>query len=141
VTETRRAALGLLLIAAACGPPAEVVERERLLAAIDALRDAPSADTRRRRGLLEALERQAATTPPAVEARDACASAYRALLDADDLGTEMLHALNRGEGPPPDLPAQLREAEAKAAQARSRMPGCESALTRLRHPAAARPLP
>ena len=133
-------AAGLLLLAAvSCGRPSEVVESQRVLAAIDALRDAPGLDTRRRRALLEALERQPAGARPAVEAREACSAAYRALLDADDLGREAGRGLLRGERT--ESPRQILEAEAGVAQARILMPGCESALAGLRHRGPPRPLP
>jgi hypothetical protein len=147
VSSRRQAAAGLLLLPAlglpllGCDRSPEAVERARVLAAIDALRDAPGADTRRRRALLEAVEREPASAPAAVAARDACAATYRHLLDGEDLAVEMRRAIERGEGARPELPGQLHEVEAHATEARRLMPGCESALAALRHPGAARPLP
>jgi hypothetical protein len=127
--------LAAALALAACGPSPEAVERERILRAADALRDAPGpvASAPRRR-LLEELERQPASAPSAARARDACASAYRHLFDGDDITLEIQRAVDRGEAERPDLPRKLQEAEAALAQARAQMPGCEQALADLRRP-------
>jgi hypothetical protein len=136
VTRGLRAAVAaiLLVAGAACGPSAEDVERDRVLRAIDALRDAPAQATEARRMLLDELERQPAVAAPAVLARDTCASAYRHMLDADATSRDIQRAVEAGEADRPDLPRKLAEAEANVAQAKLLMPACERALVELRRP-------
>lgn len=147
LTALGMAVLGLAVLGMAalgCSRSPEAVERARLLAAVDALRDAPAADARRRRGLLEALERQPAVAPVAQGVRDACAAAYRPLLDGTELTEELRRAVARGDSPAPELPQKLHQAEAEVARARTLMAGCERALADLRHarsPPASRALP
>jgi hypothetical protein len=136
VRGARGALLAFLgLVTLGCdGSSPDVAERRRIVAAVDAVRDAPSQDSVRRRKLLEGLEREAATVPAAVLARDACAAAYRPLVDGNDLADGVQRALARGSAPDPSLEGDLREAEAAVARSRAAMPACEQALDALRHP-------
>jgi hypothetical protein len=133
-----RSALALIasvtLGAAACGPSAEEVERDRILRAVDALREAPAGAVEARRLLLDELERQPAEASKALLARDTCASAYRHMLDADAVTLDIQRVVEAGEAQRPDLPRRLDEAEANVAQAKLLMPACEAALAALRHP-------
>ena len=139
---------GLLLLALlgvmGCGRPLETVERERVLAAVDRVRDASSVDVAHRRKLLEALAAEPAVAPAAKLARDRCASAYGELFDGNDLRAQIQAALKLGGALPEDVPAKLREAETHIARAKAIMPDCERALADLRHslrqPPAARPV-
>lgn len=122
----------LALMAAACGPTGDDVERDRVVRAIDALRDAPGGGIEARRLLLADLEHQPAAAPPAALARDACVAAYRPMLDADQASREIQRAVEAGEADRPDLPARLADAEAKVTEAKRLMPACERALAELR---------
>ena len=124
----------LTVLALGCDPSPEAAERRRVVAAIDAMREAPSRDPVRRRKLLDGLERQPATTPEAIRARDACASAYRLLFDGDDRAVALWRALADGGAPDPSSAEQLHAAEDAVAGARAAMPACELALDALRHP-------
>jgi hypothetical protein len=122
----------VLLVCVACGRAPGELERERVAAAIDAVREAPSIDMGRRRQLLQALELLPAVTPGAVGARDACVAAYRHLFDADEGEAYVRRAVEGGEELRPDLPHRLEEATASLAEAKIRMPKCERALGGLR---------
>jgi hypothetical protein len=130
----RRLLGAFVLAAAACGPSAEDVERDRIVRAVDALRDAPGGAVEARRRLLDELERQPAAAHPAALARDTCASAYRHMLDADAATLDIQRTIEAGEAARPDLPSRLAEAEANVAQAKELMPPCERALADLRRP-------
>lgn len=138
----RRASLlaaALLLLSfslPACGNPHEAAERDAVLRALDALRDAPSTDLPRRRGLLSALEHTAATVPDALHARDTCVAAYRPLLDGTELQEGIRAELAKAD-PAPSLVGRLLEAEAKIKQSATVMPDCERAIAALRLPAGA----
>ncbi len=131
-----RHALALLLLAAACGPSAEDAERDRVLRAADALRDAPGAAIEPRRRLLAELERQPAAYPAAALARDTCVEAYRHMLDADETSLDIQRAVEAGDAARQGLAEKLGEAEADLAEAKRRMPDCERALADLRRPRA-----
>jgi hypothetical protein len=126
------AALALLTLLAACDRAAPPSDRERVLHAVDALREAPAGDARRR--LLDDLARLPAAEPAAVRARDTCAAAYRLLFDGDAIAVNLRVALERGEPPGPDAAKDLREAEEKIAKAKEAMPACEEAQEALRRP-------
>jgi hypothetical protein len=130
----RAAALVVAVAVAGCGPSGEDVERDRVLRAIDALRDASAQASEARRLLLEELEHQPAVGAKAVRARDTCASAYRHMLDADATTLDIRRAIEAGEAERPDLPQKLADAEANLTQAKELMPACERALVELRRP-------
>jgi len=115
-----------------CGPSPEAAERERTLRAIDALRDAPSDALAERRRLLNELERQATSTPRAVEAQRACVKAYRALLDGTEHESAVRTQLADGGTIPPSLLFLLSEAEKEIKQSAEAIPGCEKAVAELR---------
>lgn len=127
-----RLAWAVLLLVAACGRSAEEAERERVVAAIDAVRDAPIRDVPLRRTRLEALRLRPASAPAVASARDVCAAAYAHLFNADDIEVEVRRAVESGEEDRPDLPRRLEEAEADIARARAEMPACEAAVAGLR---------
>ena len=129
------ALLALMTLVPACDRTPDVAERRRVVAAIDAVRDAPRQDSFRRRKLLDDLVGQPATVPEAIRARDACGSTYRLLLDGDDIAFALQSALARGGSPlARSLGGDLREAEDKITRARAAMPECELAGDALRHP-------
>jgi hypothetical protein len=120
--------------AAACGPSPEQVERERVLHALDALRDSPAADRPGRRKLIADLETQSAVVPAAARARDTCALAYKLLLEGTELQESVRGSLEKGE-PTAELGARLLAAQAKIQQSGTVMADCERAAADLRLPA------
>ena len=125
---------GATTLLAACGPSAEAIERDRVLHAIDELRDAPSDNLEARRKLVAALRGQPAVVPAIVRARDTCVTAYRLLIDGSELQSSVRSDLARG-AVDPDLAARLLDAEAKIKQSATVMPDCERAIADLRLPA------
>ncbi|TKD04538.1 hypothetical protein [Polyangium fumosum] len=124
-------ALGL---ASALGCTSAGAEQERaLLAAIEALRDAPAEDLAGRKNLLSALETKPAPSPEAQRARDNCVEAYRLLGEGKE-GTEAVKRALGGAGPvPKTLLADLAAAEEKIRKSSEEaMPACEKAATELR---------
>ncbi|WP_437689006.1 hypothetical protein [Sorangium sp. So ce176] len=143
-TAARRIAAALVALAAlhgasGCGRSAEQHEADALLRAIDVLRDAPSEPRAAREALLAELERQPASTPPAVSARDTCARAYRLLLDATAAEARVRALLeapagSAGPGTLGDL-TDLAAADAKIKESAETMPRCAEALSELRRAA------
>ncbi|MGK4008736.1 hypothetical protein WMF31_39375 [Sorangium sp. So ce1036] len=130
------AALAPVAAAPGCGQSAADREADALLHAIDVLRDAPSEPRAAREALLAAVERQPASTPPAQRARDACARAYRLLLDATAAEARVrallaAPAASAGPGALSDLAA----ADAKVKESAEVMPACAEALSELRRAA------
>lgn len=121
-----------LVIAAACGPSAEEREAAAVLRAADVLRDAPAEAAARRRELLAELERAPTASARAARARDACAKAYRTLLDGAALEAKVRAALSGAAAPTPADLGDLLEAEAKIKESAAAMPDCEAALADLR---------
>jgi hypothetical protein len=137
----RRRSLAALLFfplvgAAACGPSPEAVERDRTLRAIDVLRDAPTEAHGPRRRLLQDLEGLNVTLPAAARARDACASAYRLLLDGRELERRVAAALQREAPPGAAVVQDLLDAEAKISGSAALMPDCDRTVAELRRPGA-----
>lgn len=130
-----RLARGALVALAlcACGPSPEAIERARVLAALDRLRDAPAGASVARRQLLADLAQTPAVVPEVARARDTCAAAYRALLDGTEIQSSVRAALDKGE-PSPALAARLLEAESRIKQSDTVMPDCERAIVGLRLP-------
>ncbi|HEY4120338.1 MAG TPA: hypothetical protein VGM56_20875 [Byssovorax sp.] len=86
--EPERARFGLtavvpafLLLVAGCARSPERVSDAAVRAALDRLRDAPSADDAGRRARVVDLKATSAETPEGQRARDSCALAYTLLLD------------------------------------------------------------
>jgi hypothetical protein len=103
-----------------------------VLHALDALRDAPGDALAARRKLLADLETTPATAPSAVRARDACAAAYRLLLDGTELERGLQAELAGDGGAAASLVPRLLEAERKIKQSGTLMPDCEQASAELR---------
>ncbi|AKT36196.1 hypothetical protein [Chondromyces crocatus] len=122
----------VVLLAAACGPGADKVEAAAVLHAANVLRDAPSEPASARLGHLESLERAPATTPHAARARDACAHAYRLLLEGNALEAKVRAAIATPSGLTPDILRDLGTAEDKIKESTTAMPTCDEALADLR---------
>jgi hypothetical protein len=127
-----RGAVAALLLCA-CGPSPEALERGRVLAAIDRVRDAPAGEIPIRRRLVVDLEQMVAVVPDVILARDTCATAYRVLIDGTELQNGVRAALEKGEASPA-IAARLLEAESKIKQSETVMPDCERAVGKLRLP-------
>jgi len=121
------------LVLCACGPSPEALERERVLVALDRLRDAPAGEIVIRRKLITDLQQTPAVVPEVVRARDTCAAAYRSLVDGTELQNGVRAELEKGE-PGPSLAARLLEAESRIKQSDTVMPDCERAIAGLRLP-------
>ena len=116
----------------ACGPSAEALERGRIVAAIEALRNAPAKDHSRRIGLADQLSHEAANTPEAIRARDACAKAYRLLAESNLAEAAAEKAIGTAEpGQAARGLAALDEAQKKLDASRSEMSTCSEANTAL----------
>ena len=112
---------------------AEAEEERALIAAIEALRDAPAEDLAGRKARIDALLKKPAKSPQAQRARDSCAEAYRLLVEGKE-GTEGVKRALGGPGPvPKTLLADLAAAEEKIRKSSEEaMPACEKAATELR---------
>lgn len=146
------AALSAPLLSA-CGPSEEKIEAERVLRAIDVLRDSPPEPLAAREALVAELEKQPATKSRlASEARDKCARAYRLLTEGKALQAKVSKALAQpappasadpgggGEKPASATAEMLRDflaAEAKIKESAAAMPECAEAAANLRRPQAA----
>src|SRR4051812_15671102 len=114
-----------ILRGAGCGRPAEADDRDRVLHALDALRDAPGDALPERTRLLDALAATNAISPRAARARDTCVAAYRLLLSGTSLGRGVQADLTSDAGPAAATIPRLLEAERKINQSRTLMPDCE----------------
>jgi hypothetical protein len=132
VSHAARLALALALVCFSCGRPAEAVERDRVLHALDALRDAPAEALAERRELLADLAVMEARGPFVVRARDTCAAAYRFLLDGTELRRGVQAELETDAGPTTSLVPRLLDAETKIKQSGALMPDCQAAIAALR---------
>jgi hypothetical protein len=124
--------VGLGFAFVGCGRSEEAVEAERVLRAIDVLRDAPSSALPARIELAAELERLPLRSPPAVGTRDACARAYRLLLDASLLEQRARKALDEPGLPSATAVQDLLEAETKVKESSMAMPECDRAMAELR---------
>lgn len=115
-----------------CGPSAEAEEARRVLRSIDALRDAPTEPLSAREPLLTDLERQEAKGPIAVRARDACAKAYRSLIEGKTLQEKVEKALKTPGGSGVETLRDLMAAEEKIKESAQVMPDCDKASGELR---------
>lgn len=127
----------LALALGACGPSQEKIEAERVLHAINKLRDSPSEHLAGREALVTELERTPAASPPAVKARDACARAYRLLVEGKKLSERVAKQLADPKTMTLEVGRDLAGAEAKIAESAEAMPACETAVADLRRPGAA----
>jgi hypothetical protein len=130
-----RANLAVLLAAvatSACGPSAETLEAQRVLRAIDVLRDAPTEPLSAREPLVADLERQEAKAPAALRARDACVKAYRLLLEGKTLHAGVEKQLSTPGGASLDTLRDLAAAETKIKESSEVMPECSRAAADLR---------
>lgn len=121
-----------------CGPSQETIEADRVLRAIDKLRDAPPEPLTGREVLVTELERTPAASAPAVKARDACARAYRLLIDGKKLSERVVKQLADPKTLTLEVGRDLASAETKIAESSAAMPACESAVADLRRSGAAR---
>jgi len=125
------------VLVAGCGPSQEKVEADRVLHAINKLRDSPPESLSGREALLTELERTPATSPPAIKARDACAHAYRLLVDGKKLSERVAKQLADPKTLTLEVGRDLADAETKIAESAASMPACETAVADLRRPGAA----
>jgi hypothetical protein len=131
-------ALNLALQCVGCGPSQEKLEADRVIRAIDVLRDAPAEPLSARAALVTDLERQQASFPLAIEARDTCARAYRLLIEGKTLQASVTKALATPEGATIDTLRDLVTADAKIKESAWAMPDCDRASADLRRPHAAK---
>jgi hypothetical protein len=121
-----------------CGPSKEKLEAERVLRAIDVLRDSPPEPLAAREALIVELEKQQASHPLAIEARDKCARAYRLLIEGKALQAKVGTWLNKPGGETAEVLRDFLAAEAKVKESAEAMPDCSEAAANLRRPQAAR---
>ena len=114
-------------------PNQDAVERDQVLARIDALRDATLVPLDHRRQLLEALRTTRTGLVLGSEARDACVAAYTDLIDAAEREEAARRSMESGERTDPlAVVKALDDAEKLLDRSRENMPGCDQAATRLR---------
>jgi hypothetical protein len=118
--------------ATGCGKSAERLERERVAASVDRLRDAPAAQRVER---LNDLEKETASDPLAKRARATCINAYRSLQQAqtDIVGmqTSLATAKRDGNAIDPTLVAKLLAAEETLNAAEQGRAECAAAAAEL----------
>ena len=123
----------IALALAGCGRSEEAQEADRIVRAIDVVRDAPNDPVAARTELLGKLEAEHPKGKLAAAARDACVGAYRLMLDAQVLEARVRGALS---GPAEDLNpgvlADLGTAEAKLKESKLAMPECDRTLSELK---------
>lgn len=133
---SHRSLLALVAIAltAGCGEAEKLrKERDAVVAKIDALRDSDKASLDVRRKLLKELEGVESKSPDCVAAREACASAYRSLIESKAQSEEATNAMSSGERVDPvDMSKKLETAGKLLERSEEDMPKCDQALTKLR---------
>jgi len=108
-------------------------ERDRVAKKVDALRGADAASLDARRKLLGELENDETKDALGVAARDACVSAYRALIESLAQSEEVEAAMKQGERLDPiDLKRKLDAATKLIERSEQDMPKCDKAATDLR---------
>lgn len=122
--------IAVAVFAVACGRSEEAQEADRVLHAIDVLREAPTDALGERRKLLDALGADPAHGKLARDARDACVRAYAALLDGLDKKERVRARLDASVDL--EMLADLAEAEKNIKVAQEAMPGCDTAVSLLR---------
>ncbi len=141
MSDLRQLATAIVVIVAAVSPllagcngdEKARAERERVGKKIDVLRSANDASVDARRKLLADLENDDTKDPQGIVARDACASAYRALLESLTQSEEVEAAMMRGERLDPiDLKRKLDIASKLIGRSEQDMPRCDKAATALR---------
>lgn len=118
-----------------CGPSEEQLERARVLRAIDVLREAPSEPASAREALLADLEKMQVKGEAAARARDACARAYRLLIEGKALQVRVEEQLKTPSGATVDTLRDLAQAESKIDESKARMQDCTSDAAALRREA------
>ncbi len=119
---------------ACSGPSPEKLEAERVLRAIDSLRNAPSEPLEPRIQLLNSLKKEPTQTQEATRARDACVKAYSHMLEGQTLKSKVKEALSDPKKLSPAIALDLSEAEAQIKQSIDAMPECSEATFQLRRP-------
>ncbi len=125
VRVTAQAAIACAI--ASCGRSAELAEADRVLHAIDALRNSPADALDARTQLVTDLEKQEATLPESVAARDRCASAYRLLVRGKRLAERVKKGLADPRTVDPSVLSDLVDAEATIKASAEAMPACDTA--------------
>jgi len=119
---------GLVAALASCGPSAEKVEARRVVSLIDRMRKTPP---EKRAPLIDAISAETISGDAAIQARDRCAAAYRALHEGTKLESEVRRQLAL-PSPPASAIENLARAEAAIRGATEAMPRCNEALAALR---------
>jgi len=123
----------LATLVAACGPSAEKLEAARLLRAVEVVRAAPPrGDVEARLRLVDALEREPATLPVALRAREHCGKAFRAMFEAEGLLAEAEREMTREAPKITDVAIMTAGAERKVEESRVAMEACDLAAGALR---------
>jgi hypothetical protein len=107
-----------------------------VLHAINKLRDAPAEALSMRESLVAELEKVQASSPPAVRARDACAHAYRLLIEGKKLSERVAKQIADPSTLTLEVGRDLDAADAKIKESAAAMPACETASADLRRPGA-----
>jgi hypothetical protein len=124
------AAIAVLCVLLAGCPSREAQEDRAVLGAIDVLRDSPEDDLVKRRSLIDSLAKLPATSELGREARDACADAYRLIVESKEATTKVKLALANGELPKNTL-ADLALAGEKIEKSEPAMKACQKAAIEL----------
>lgn len=117
--------LGLALIG--CGKEGD--ERNKVLAAIDRLQEAPARDYAARKAAAADLLGLKLETEPAVRARDACGNAYKKLAESNEMSEAIQKELEDSakKSDPTDLVNRLKASEALLGEAEPLLERCKQA--------------
>ena len=128
------ALIALIAPAAGCGRSEEAQEADRIVHAIDVMRDAPNDPFAVRADLLAALEAEHPKGKLAVAAREACVKAYRAMVGAQRLEARVRGGLKGAADGGIDigLLGDLGNADTILKESMTAMPDCDQRLRELR---------
>ncbi len=131
-----RVAASVVLVASLSSCRSELDEEAQVAAAIVRLRDLPPRPIEARRAAASTLSDLPVRSGRASAARDACAKAYRALDDANELTDEVERAMSATQpeqrADPRLLAAKLRQADELLEASREGMRRCDEATRELR---------
>ncbi len=124
--------LALAIALSACARSSEKVEADEVRAAIDRLRASNADDLAGRRALVGELEKKPAALKEAKRARDACATAYKTLVEARELAARAKAGISAPDRSAAAALADLDGSEKKLAEATAAMPACDAASATLK---------
>lgn len=119
--------MSLAVALSGCGKEKE--ERDKVLASIDRLQEAPARDYAGRKARAAELLGLKLETAPAIRARDACGTAYQKLAESNEMSEAIQKELEdtAKKSDPVDLVKRLESSEALLAEAEPLLEACKQA--------------